>query len=253
MTDLDKTKFENCHDHKLIDNFITKAKEQKNPLILWKDIGDQRFTTKALVKITRINKKEFVIVPFDHNKQDDFFNLIGDSIELNFYLPAENIFFKSDIKIYRDDRIIIHIPEYVAMVDKRKHLRLFMNDDVYAKIGFSKKPKHKTLKDVGRQTFTKECLDLSEGGLSFIISKTEIKYFSIGDNMKNIDIYLNHKHKITLSGVIRHIVYIGPNKTNQLNYGGHKVSLQFKDVKDEITDTLRIFIFGHKHLNKNVV
>ncbi len=222
---------------------INNARNKNSTLLVWRLGGDNKITTQVHIKLIRKSRREMELLPgIEINKLK---KIIAGRENVNFYLPDEAILFQSNIKGFDDKmNLRVSLPEMVAQVDRRKQLRLFMDDTTSFNIQFKKSyQQHRT----HTQAFSKNCYDLSAGGLSFIVSKMEQKFFKPNDdflvkmNVENREIEVNVK--------IINIIPIEPNSNNKLVYSGAKICTQFQNLSPDVKNLLQIFVLKYVNID----
>jgi c-di-GMP-binding flagellar brake protein YcgR len=226
---------------KVISELITSTKEKMGPVLVWIMHGEEKVTVEMWIQIIRKSKNELVFrtrtqnVPMVHS-------LVGSREHVNVFFPSDLVFFQTRVKqLTPDGELTLSIPDMIAHVDRRKHLRITTNPSILTEISFYKSFfSHK----VNTQLFKKSCFDIGAGGLSFVISKMEGKYFNIGDKIVGIVLQLG-ENKIEVDATIVNVLAIEPDNFNKLVYKGQKICLKFDKVNAIYKETLEMFIFKY--------
>jgi hypothetical protein len=226
---------------KVISELITSTKEKMGPVLVWIMHGEEKVTVEMWIQIIRKSKNELVFrtrtqnVPMIHT-------IVGSREHVNVFFPSDLVFFQAKVKqLSPDGELTIGIPEMIAHVDRRKHLRITVNPSISTEMSFYKSFfSHK----VNTQLFKKNCFDIGNGGLSFVISKMEAKYFNVGDRIVGVVIKLGDQ-KIEVDASIVNVLSVEPDNFNKLVYKGQKVCLKFDRVDAIYKETLEMFIFKY--------
>jgi hypothetical protein len=226
---------------KVISELITSTKEKMGPVLVWIMHGEEKVTVEMWIQIIRKSKNELVFrtrtqnVPMIHS-------IVGSREHVNVFFPSDLVFFQAKVKqLSPEGELTIGIPDMIAHVDRRKHLRITVNPSISTDMSFYKSFfSHK----VNTQLFKKTCFDIGTGGLSFVISKMEAKYFNIGDRIVGVVIQLGDK-KIEVDATIVNVLSIEPDNFNKLVYKGQKICLKFDRVDAIYKETLEMFIFKY--------
>ena len=104
---------------------------------------------------------------------------------------------------------------------------------------------------VSTQTFDKKCFDISAGGLSFIISKIEAKFFETGDYVYGIDLILDRR-KTLINAEIVNILDIEPDDRNGLHYKGKKVCLRYVEPTPKQQKVINEFVFKYVQIDEAI-
>ena len=165
-------------------SIINNAKLNEKTLVAWRIIGGKKVTVDVKIRVIRKFRSELVMSPENSRSKAMLSDLAAGTDRLNFFLAEEMVLFQSRIKSKdRSGDITVEIPDLIAQIDRRKHLRLFVEEKQPVLLEFSKKT-NSHLTTV--QTFKKPIFDLSAGGLSFVISKLESKFFRLGDKLQKV-------------------------------------------------------------------
>ena len=150
-------------------SLINNTKLGEKPVLGWRIIGGKKVTVDVYIRVIRKFRNELVIKALSPDGSKKLSNLIAGSDKLNLYLPDDLVLFQSRVlKSDTNGDVVISIPNMIAQVDRRKHLRLFITNEVNVSIEFQKENHGQR---ITTQQFDKKCFDVSAGGLSFIIFK----------------------------------------------------------------------------------
>ena len=248
---MSENKLKQNFDQHALTSILSATKDSHKQIIGWKIVGDQKLTIDLVIKVFRKNKEEMVLAAEDHTKAKLLEMLASGADKLNIYLPEDMAIFQSSILSFdrEEGRITVQYPAMFAQVERRKHLRLLLSDEQLAPLSFQKENQGQIQSLLN---FSKNCFDISAGGCSFIVSKTEQKFFKKSDWIKKIKLTLDEK-EIFLSGEIINIFEIKPDERNGLHYKGWKVCLRFKSLEPEQLKLINSYVFRHSHIEKEVI
>ena len=208
-------------------SLINNTKINEKPIIAWKIVAGKKITVDVVFHIIRKFRNEIVVRSMSSQTKNVLGDLSVGAQKLNFYLPEDLVLFQSEVKqILPTGDITIKLPEMIAQIDRRENMRLFIENGMKSNVTFVKEANtHRVIK----QKFIKECFDVSAGGFSFISSKSESKFFNIGDLVNDIQMNLDGQ-SFKVSGRVINIFEIEPNKQNNLHYKGWKICFRFKEL-----------------------
>jgi hypothetical protein len=213
----------------------------------WKIVAGKKITVEVVFHIIRKFRNEIIVKAVTPAGKKTLGDLSIGAQNLNFYLPDDLVLFQTEVKqILPSGDITIRIPKMIAQVDRRKNMRLFIEEGMKADLTFKKEnPGQRVITKV----FNKRCFDISAGGYSFIISKTEANYFKMGDRVVNAELVIDNQ-KIKVHGKIINLLEVEPNKQNKLHYKGYKVCLSFLQLSDVYKKALDNFVFKYVELDE---
>lgn len=200
-------------------SLINNTKINESQIMGWRIVAGKKVTTSIFIRVIRKFRNEFVVRAVSDKEKNVLSNLLASSGTLNFYLVNDMVLFQSQVKhIDPNGDFVFNIPEMIAQIDRRKHMRLFLDESVKALSVFYKENHgHK----VAKQQFQKECFDISAGGLSFFISRAESKFFEMGDRIDLIKIRLDNNW-VNVKGDVVNVLDVEPDERNKLHYKAKK-------------------------------
>lgn len=230
-------------------SILNNAKIQSRPAIAWRFVSGKKITTDIFIRVIRKSRNEILVRGSDMESQKILSQLVAGSETINIFLPEDMVLFQSEIRAFdANGDTVLKIPSMIAQIDRRKHMRLFINEDHSAKIKFFKQ----THAQRGNtQKFEKACFDISAGGLSFIVSRMESKFFMIGDDLGIIRVAFENQ-EIQVVGKIVNILDVEPDARNGLHYKGKKVCVRYEKVDSKAQKKLADFVFRHADLSEAV-
>jgi hypothetical protein len=242
MVQVGKNQLKKNYSAWAIFSIINNTKISEKPIVGWRIVAGKKVTVDLYIRVIRKFRNEFVIRPIKVSGQKILDDLVAGSEKLNLYLPSDLVLCQSVVKkVESNGDITISIPEMIAQIDRRKHLRLFRENGVKIGVDFKK--------DLGThtsrvQSFSKDCFDISAGGLSFIISRTESKYFHKENVLESMTLNLDGK-KTKISGRIVSIFDVEPDDQNGLIYKSKKVCIQFSDPTAKQQKVINDYVFKY--------
>ena len=225
-----ENKLKKVKDEATILALISGAKEKLSEVFIWKLVGGSKILGQVRIESVRKTRKDFCVIPTD-GQERVVQDLMASSNHIDLYVPESGLLIRCQIK--QTDapiRYYLNLPHFVAQVDRRKSLRLAIEDPSEMKISFAKtvtNPRSMT------QHFFKSCHDISAGGFSFYISKMESKFFQMGDPIPLVEIKTSDMNS-KVGAEITAIREIEPDEHNGLNYKVWKVSCRFSQI-DQIS------------------
>ena len=249
MKKAEKDILKKTHSAATIFNIVNSAKLNDKPVMGWRLVCGQKITVNLFIRVVRKSRDEIVVRAFNEEGKKTLGNLLSSSQTLNFFLSEDLALFQTEVKSFEaNGDVVARMPKMMAQVDRRKHLRLFLDEEVQAKVKFLKNsPSHKDKS----QLFDKKCFDLSAGGLSFVVSKPESKFFKIGDYVKLAKIFFERK-EVLVAGRILNVLELEPDERNKLMYKGQKICVKFEKIDSKSVNLLNEFVFRHVDLNEAV-
>jgi c-di-GMP-binding flagellar brake protein YcgR len=230
-------------------SIINNTKVNEKTVLGWKIVAGKKVTVEVVFHIIRKFRNEIVVRAVGPQGRTNLGNLAAGAQKLNFYLPGDMVLFQTEVKqIEMSGDIRIKIPEMIAQIDRRKDLRLFIENGIKVDVEFFKQGHGQKIIN---QQFKKQCFDVSGGGLSFIISKTEKKFFKDRDIVKAIKLGLDGE-EILVNTQIVNILEVEPNAQNELHYKGWKICLSYVDIKKPTKKKIEDFVFRYIDLDEAI-
>lgn len=237
MVSLDK--FRQVKESKKIGHHLHQVKEKGQECYIWKFSGDKKLLAKVKMDLVQRNRKEFFIEA-DAGEKDNFGLVVGASSFLNFFIPSNGSMFRCDVKeVNKDGKILVKFPEMLAQLERRKNLRISTYHDHRINIRFMKSV---TLPKLMNQFFSKSCFDLSGGGFSLLVSKTELKMFYPEDTIDGLEIGIGDR-LIKTTAKIKSMNEMGPDNDSQLIYKVWKIAFKFEKMDKIDQEFLSKFVF----------
>lgn len=228
-------------------SLINNTKINKSQIMGWRIVAGKKVTSEIFIRVIRKFRNEFVVRAVSENEKNKLNNLLASSGTLNFYLVNDMVLFQSNVKhIDPNGDFVFSIPEMIAQIDRRKHMRLFLDKSVSATCVFQKENHgHR----VAKQQFQKDCFDISAGGLSFFISRAEGKFFEVGDSIDHIRIKIDGRW-VNVKGDVVNVLEVEPDERNQLHYKARKVCIKYFDTAEKARKSIDEFVFQHLDLEE---
>lgn len=171
-------------------------------------------------------QKEFFLASLSDESIDLFVNHMGSSLKVTIYEEKSGIFFEARVtKNGRKNLFRFDLTNDGRFFDRRKSKREELKGPLDVKFS------------VKGRNYRKMCVDVSEKGLSFIISKSDL--FSLKENtiINSIEIKLG-KASVTLNGKIASIKKISPHIDNSTYYCGLRISIVFLESSSKFKQIL---------------
>lgn len=230
-------------------SLINNTKLDNKQIMGWRIIAGKKVTAELFIRVIRKFRNEFVVRGMTEKQKNTLNNLVASSGVLNFYLAEDMVLFQSEVKhVDPNGDFVFSIPQMVAQIDRRKHMRLFLSNEVKANVVFFKENHgHKVMK----QQFNKECFDLSAGGLSFFISRAESKFFELNDIIEKIEVHFENT-MVRLKADVVNIFDVEPDERNQLHYRAKKVCLRYREADERSVKKINDFVFKYTDLDEAI-
>ena len=232
----------NEHDWAIF-SIVNNAKIHNKTIIEWNIIAGKKYTVEIAFHVIRKFRNELIIRAVGESSKVKLANLVAGKEKINFYLPSDLVLFQTSIKqLEENGDVKVTFPTKIAQIDRRKDIRLKIESGMKVNLNFKKE-----ISGIGSttQVFEKSVYDLSGGGLSFIISRTEKSFFKKNDKIFAAELSIDQQ-EIFVSGEVKLIQDIKPEKHNGLNYKGWKVSLAFEDLDQSERDIIEEFVFRYE-------
>ncbi len=205
---------------------LNSAKDDSSEIYLWRFVGASKHLGLTRIEAVRKQRSDFCIVPTEG--QDRVVQeLLSGQTHIDIYIPEKSILMRCRIK--QTDapfRYYLELPEFMAQVERRKELRLNVYDDQEMKVSFGKTI---TLPRPMSQFFLKSCFDVSTGGISFLVSKTESKLFQEMDLIPTMEIKAD-KFAAKIASQVLSIRETDPDEANGFPYKVWRVSCKITQI-----------------------
>ncbi len=228
-------------------SIVSNTKINANPVLCWRIVNGEKRTVEAFFRVIRKFRNEIVLRAAAENAQKELKELVAGCENLNFFLPEDMVLFQSQIKmIDQSGDLVVTIPQMIAQVDRRSHMRLHLGEGIQAVARFQKES-HGQMKR--KHLFEKNCYDISGGGLSFIVSKAEARYFRVGDEVGPVKVTVESK-EVPLVGKVLNIFEVEPNGHNNLHYKGYRICIRYSKIAPKAQKYFDEFVFRHIDLER---
>lgn len=245
VSDRSENQLKKIHDQKLIGHQLLSAKERGEQVFVWRFVGDRKVMVSVKIDVVKKASLELIVRPA---AEDDagFLGILGGAEHLNFFLPSSSLLFQSSLKhVAPSGQVTVAFPSFVAQVERRKWLRLRCADRSDLRLQFSKPIPSPV---PSKQFFAKPLQDLSAGGLSFLITRAEAKFFIAGEKIKNLEVIVKQE-KLILVGQILRVQEPAATSPQKLL----KVTVAFDSVQKKEQDFLSRFVFENLSLDEKAV
>lgn len=246
MKDSAKNKLKKNTSPAAVLSIISNAKEAEKKIIAWKLVAGKKITVDVHFRVIRRFRDELVVCPVSKKDEAKLSDLVLGAKSLNFYIPDEMVLFQSEIKSsFSNGDLTLRFPELIAQIDRRKHLRLLLPEFLGVKVKFFREiSSFRT----SSRLFEKNCFDISAGGFSFILSKTEARFFKGTKDISLLSLRIGDKEIKTGAEIIS-MLEISPNSDNKLNYRAIKVCVRFHHISEKDMSYINDFVFQHIDLD----
>jgi hypothetical protein len=252
MSDKDLNKLKSNDDGRFISGLVDQARKNSARVMAWKDIRGEKVTVDMFIRTVRKGYGEIEIFS-EESETKEYNQVIQNNEKINLYIPSLAILFQVKIKrIVSKGNIVVSYPKMVAQVERRQHLRLNLSDSEEFQVAsfFYKSRSEKFIQENTKtQLFEKECHDVGAGGLSFIVSKAETKFFENDDLVSNVHLIIQGR-EITVDTKVVAKIQIEPDHRNKLHYSGTKICMQFASINPEDQKYIETFVFRHVKLDQ---
>lgn len=232
-------KLNKIHDHFQIIGNVTTAKENECEVYVWRFVGGAKHIALARIEAVRKQRNDFCLVPQD-GQEGTLQDLISGQTQIDLYIPNTSTLMRCRLK--QTDapvRYYLELPEFIAQLERRKELRLNVYDQEEVKVNFNKTV---TLPRTINQFFLKSCFDVSTGGISFFVSKSESKLFQPDDMISSMELKAS-KWSAKIATQVLSIRETEPDEANGFPYKVWRVSCKITQIDPVAKKQLEKFIF----------
>lgn len=223
-------KLKKVKDEATIFGLINGAKENNSEMFIWRLVGGSKNLGQVRIESVRKSRRDFCIIPAD-GQERVVQDLMGSQNHIDIYVPDSALLLRCQIKQTEAPvRYYLHLPQFVAQVERRTSLRLNVHESNEVKITFSKTV---TVPRPMTQHFFKSCFDISTGGFSFFISRMESKFFEVGDPISKVSIKAGTWNS-QVNSEITSIREVEPDEYNGFPYKVWRVCCRFSQI-DQIS------------------
>lgn len=232
------------NDTVFIYNTFLKVKKENLRVLAWfTKTHEKRELTELVLRTIRKSKSEleFTLQNITNSK---FALELSQNHLINIFVPDAGLMANCLIKLKSEHEITVTIPKKVAVVERRKYLRLLLGESCAVQTIFYKTVHTSVEKTV---LVDKPVYDLSAGGFSLMISFEEAQFFKTGDEVIGLSL-LGHEWRIDVNAVVKAIIEVSPEKTKSLNYRAWKICLEFKNLFKTDKNIIEDFVISHIEL-----
>lgn len=220
-------KLKKISDTQAVLSVLSTIKELGLEAHLWKLVGEEIYLAGVTLEAIRKSTNDICLVPIK-GQEDAVSNIVGNNVFLDVQVPNSSIFFRCKLKSIKSPyRYYVSIPEFFALPERRAGLRVKFEEGSDVKVSFNKT--NGATKSIG-QKFIKNCYDVGAGGFSFLVSRTELKYFNADDVISNVEMMLG-EDTVKLSVVVNVVREIVPDEFNGLSYKVWRVSCKYRKLE----------------------
>ncbi len=236
-------------DEKAIFNILLDAKQAELKCMIWKLVGTTKISAEAFIQVIRKFDGEIVFRAVSPGHNEKMKSIVSGADEANVYIMEKAVLFRSKVRKVEGNDLVLAFPKMLAQAERRKSLRLIVPYEVGCEVEFFKTT---TTNGVQTQIFEKKCYDVSTGGLSFLLNRSETKFFEIGDSISNLKVKLDGLEFMT-EGRIVNFIPVEPGPGNDVIYKGVRVCIKFEAIDEIAKDAVNSFVFKHLELDANAV
>ncbi|MBA2403993.1 MAG: PilZ domain-containing protein [Bdellovibrionales bacterium] len=232
-------KLAKVQDEAIIHNLISGAKEAELEVFIWRLVGGSKHLANVRIESIRKQRKDFCIIPIAGHERT-VQELMSGQGYIDLYVPESALLLRCNIR-HSDApfRYYLHIPDFVAQVERRKSFRLNVYETEDVKISFGKSV---SIPRPMSQHFHKSCFDISTGGFSFLVSRMESKFFQINDPIRTIEIK-SGGWSTKVNAEIALIKEVEPDEFNGLTYKVWRICCRFNQLDQISKKHLEKYIF----------
>jgi hypothetical protein len=226
-------------DKVTIFNLLSGAKENDSDVFVWRLIGDRKHLGKMRVESLRKTDNVLCLISIDED-ENIVKEIVGNLGHVDLYIPDCAMLLRCDLKSTdRGVRYYLKIPSLVVQLERRQVLRLTITDPDSIQVHLTKSFKRSV---TGTQHFAKPIIDISSGGFAFFVSKLELKYFQIGDDISEVKVSFD-KYLFQSGAQVCSILEITPDEYNGLSYKVWRINCKFNSIDQISRKYLERYIF----------
>ena len=227
------------HDEGVIFTMLQGSKENDAEVYVWRFLAGQKHLGLVRIEAIRKSRGDFCIVP--QEGQDRIVQeLMGSLSTIDLYIPSYALLLRCSVRQTEAPfRYYLQIPLFVAQIERRQSLRLNVSEERDIQVAFEKTI---NLMKPTNQLFQKSCFDISPGGVSFFVSRTEAKAFDAADFIKSLEVKAGSWRTKVEAEVIS-VTEVEPNQYNGLSYKAWRVACRFSNMEQLSRKYLEKFIF----------
>ncbi len=235
-------KFEKIESSQKITEVLTTIKESGLKTFIWKLGPNGKEIAEVRLQIIRKKRNELVFIPVGNIFQVE--KILSGTEQINIFIVDDVMLFQSQlIRVEMDYRFTVAIPEKILLMERRRSLRLQVDDSIGVK--------SKIVLERGQfqKCFHKSIFDISEKGLSFFINNTEKKDFHQGEVICHVELILPNE-SIVIAGKIVNISPVDSSLNPHVTYDCYKVGIEFIFETNKLELKVKEVIFSfHKELS----
>ena len=240
----DNNKFEVIEGEKKVFRILSDCQREQVRVVIWRLVNGHKIISDFKIDVIKKFNNQLVL-SLSNLKDPNVADILSGFEKVSFYIPKKGVIFQARFVRYSiDSKLSVIIPDKISQIERRTFLRLIIDSEHLVKIKF--KSTNENILGANKY-FEKSCYDLSVGGLSFMVSKAENKFFNMGDYLP-IKLLFDCK-EITLAGEIVNYLAIEPNDVNKLAYKAYKVCIKFLNMKEEDIKIVENFVFRYVTIN----
>lgn len=218
---------------------LLSAKEKHHPVYVWRIIGDKKIMAQVQIDLVlsargelRISPKPEAALAFSH--------VVGGCSSVNLFFPNSSTLFQAIVKGgHGETGLIVSFPDFIAQMERRNWLRMSGENHAKLRLQFNRKMSYP---NPMKQFFSKALSDVSAGGVSFLVTRAELRFLPEGEALKDIELIVEGK-KIKLHASVLRIQELSKQTYPAFAGKTYKVSLRFDHIEKKDQEILAKFIF----------
>jgi len=216
---------------------------KKTPVVIWKFGLDRKWSAVLELKIVRSQQNEALFI-VSGDQEEAIKKVITGEKSSKFYIEQGNILFQANIKTFYGNELVIELPKFIAIQERRQYMRL-LNENPKNILIFNTLTQHNVQQ---MKSFQKTIHDLSAGGMSIILSLQEKELVPVSDQILHCMAYVDGECIVSSMKLIG-IIEIPSNSSNGLLYKSYKASFKFMEISENHKNFINDYVLKHYKLS----
>lgn len=214
------------------EKLIVELVQTQAPAIAWQSLSGVVTKVELTAKAFRKEYAEIELI-VKNGRGEELQKVIGGNRMINLYLPASSISFSSPVKAISEDfKIKIALPETYQFYERRENERVQPKKTMYVTF------------EINKVTYKKSLFDISVGGFSIIVPRTDKLSITKGSIFPQMTIEMGGK-KIKVKVECANNFSVDRYKFENLPYGGQKIAFKFLAIAPEDQQIINNLIENH--------